>query len=89
MALSDADEADNGYSPPTPTPNTNSDKDMAGNSTDGSDDSIMLAMVKHVAPNAMSDAVIMLPFLLPIVFANIPKVTIPTITPRTTEYDID
>ena len=89
MALSLAEEALSGYSPPTPIANTNNEQLMAGNNTDGMLDKKILDNVNNMLPKAIRDAVIILPFLLPILFANIPNTTIPNMTPNTTEYVID
>jgi hypothetical protein len=85
MARSEALLALNGYSPPTPIPNTKRLKLMTGKSIDGCDDSSMDDKVMHIDPIAMSAAVRMLPRRLPMLFANIPSSTIPIITPDTTE----
>ena len=89
MARSLADDADNGYSPPTPMPNINRLKLMTGNNVDGFEDRKMLDEVRQIAPTAMSVAVIILPLRLPTLFAMTPSPIIPTMTPNTTEYVID
>jgi hypothetical protein len=88
MALSEALLALNGYSPPTPIPNTNKLKLMTGNNTDGLEDKRTLDNVMQMAPDAMNEAVKMLPRRLPMVFAKTPNKTIPIMTPVTTEYVI-
>ena len=84
MARSLADEALSGYSPPTPMPNTKSEQLMTGNNVEGMLDRKILESVKQMAPNAMNEAVIILPFLLPMVLASEPTIIMPAMTPSTT-----
>jgi hypothetical protein len=86
MARSPADDADSGYSPPTPTPKTKKRHTILRNKRGGLSTKIKLHKVIPQAPAAMSVAVNILPTLLPREFARYPNNIMPKITPKTTVY---
>jgi hypothetical protein len=86
MARSLADDADRGYSPPTPTPKTKKKHTMLRNKRGGLSTKMKLHKVIPKAPTAMSVAVNILPALLPRVFARVPNNIMPKITPKMTVY---
>jgi hypothetical protein len=86
MARSLADEADRGYSPPTPTPKTKKRQTILRNKRGGLSTKMKVHKVIPQAPAAMSVAVNMLPTRLPRVFARVPNNIMPKITPKTTVY---
>ncbi len=57
MARSEADDADRGYSPPTPIPNMNRESDITGKRVEGDDDRKIEEKVNKMEPkdiNAVS-----------------------------------
>ena len=50
MARSDAEEAESGYSPPTPRPNKKRENDMTGKRVEGDDDRNMEDRVNSMEP---------------------------------------